>query len=124
MMGLAWRTRPFLKSLRLCLALCGLGLACAVYPARAAEMASIEIVARNGRLYPERLEVPARVKLRVKLRNEGKTPVEFENLELRVEKVVAPDAAAVVIIQPLKPGRYPLIDEFHAETGTMLLIAK
>jgi hypothetical protein len=90
----------------------------------AAEMATFEIVARDGRLYPERLEVPAGVKLKLMLRNEGKTPVEIENLELRVEKVLAPDAAASITIQPLRPGSYSFIDEFHAETGKMLLVAK
>ena len=45
---------------------------------QAAEMATVEIVARDGRLYPERLEVPAGVKLKLTLRNEGKTPVEIE----------------------------------------------
>lgn len=91
---------------------------------RAAEIAAFEIVAKEGRLLPARLEVPAGVKLRLTLRNEGKTPVEIENLELRVEKVLAPDAASVVTIQPLKAGSYLIVDEFHTETGTMLLIAK
>lgn len=101
-----------------------LGLIFCAAPARAVETASFEIVARDGRLYPERLEVPAGVRLRLTLRNEGKAPVEFENLELRVEKVLAPDGAAVVHVQALKPGSYTLIDEFHADTGKMLLIAK
>jgi len=94
------------------------------FTVHAAEMAAVEIVARDGRLYPERLEVPAFVKLRLTIRNEGKTPVEIENLDLRVEKVVAPASAAVVIMQALQPGSYPLLDEFHPESGRMLLIAK
>jgi len=104
------------------LPLCIIGFA--TFSAHAAEVAAFEIVARDGRLYPERLEVPAGVKLKLTLRNEGKTPVEFENLELRVEKVLAPDAATTVVVQPLRPGSYPVIDEFHAETGKMQLIAK
>lgn len=105
------------------LAVC-LGLGLASQAVQAAEVATFELVARDGRLYPDRLEVPAGVKLRLTLRNEGKVPVEIENLELRVEKVLAPDAASVVTIQPLKPGSYTIIDEFHAETGKMLLVAK
>lgn len=101
-----------------------LALAGAATPALAVETAAFEIVARDGRLYPERLEVPAGVRLRLTLRNEGKVPVEFENLELRVERVLAPDAAASVLVQPLKPGSYTFIDDFHADTGKMLLIAK
>ncbi|MBX9868227.1 MAG: cupredoxin domain-containing protein [Burkholderiaceae bacterium] len=92
--------------------------------ARAEEVAKFEIVAREGRLSPEKLNVPAGVKLRITLRNEGKTPVEFESQELRIEKVVAADAASAVTIQPLKPGTYLMIDEFHADTGKMQIIAK
>lgn len=93
-------------------------------PVRAAEEASFEIVARDGKLLPETLQVPAGVKLKLTLRNEGKTPVEFENLELRVEKLLAPNSASKVTLQPLKPGTYVFLDEFHAETGKMQLIAK
>ena len=101
-----------------------LSLSLVAQATQAGEMAAFEIVARDGRLYPERLEVPAGVKLKLTLRNEGKTPVEIENLELRVEKVLPPNAAAVITIQPLRPGSYTLIDEFHAETGKMVLVAK
>jgi hypothetical protein len=90
----------------------------------AEEIAKFEIVARDGRLSPEKLDVPAGVKLRITLRNEGKTPVEFESQELRIEKVVAADAASAVTIQPLKPGTYLMIDEFHADTGKIQIIAK
>lgn len=88
------------------------------------EVAKFEIVARDGRLSPEKLEVPAGVKLRITLRNEGKTPVEFESQELRIEKIVAGDSASAVTIQPLKPGTYQMIDEFRAETGKIQIIAK
>lgn len=89
-----------------------------------AEDPSFEISARDGRLFPEQLDVPAGVKLRLILRNEGKAPVEIENLELRVEKILAPDSVARVTVQPLKPGTYLFVDEFHAATGKMRLVAK
>lgn len=96
----------------------------AAQPVFAAEAATFEVVAREGRLLPERLEVPAGAKLKLALKNEGKAPVEFENLDLRIEKVLAPGAASFVVIHPLKPGSYPFVDEFHPETGRMLIIAK
>jgi hypothetical protein len=116
--------RPRLGRLALSVGVFALALACVATPAQAVETAAFEIVARDGRLFPERLEVPAGVRLRLTLRNEGKAPVEFENLDLRVERVLAPDAAAAVLVQPLKPGTYTFIDDFHADTGKMLLIAK
>ncbi len=108
----------------LLVALLWFGLGLGTKAAHAAELATFEVVARDGRLLPERLEVPAGVKLKLTLRNEGRAPVEFENLDLRVEKVLAPNAASFVVIHPLKPGSYPFMDEFHPETGKMLIIAK
>jgi hypothetical protein len=90
----------------------------------AADLPTFDVVARDGRLLPGRLEVPAGVKIKLALKNEGRTPVEFENLDLRVEKVLAPGAVSFVVIHPLKPGSYRFVDEFHAATGEMLLIAK
>jgi uncharacterized cupredoxin-like copper-binding protein len=92
--------------------------------AQSAELPTFAIVARDGRLLPERIEVPAGKKIKLTIRNEGPGPIEFENLDLRVEKVLAPGASSFLVIHPLKPGSYRFIDEFHAATGTMQLIAK
>ncbi len=79
---------------------------------------------RSGRIEPARLEVPAGVKIKLTIRNHGPGPCEFENLDLRVEKVLAPGASSFVVIHPLRPGSYRFIDEFHPQTGRMLLVAK
>ena len=89
-----------------------------------AQFARFEIVARDGELHPAQLQVPAGAKLKLTLRNEGGAPVEFENLRLRIEKVVAPRSAATVTVQPLAPGKYPVIDEFHPDTHPMHIIAQ
>lgn len=90
----------------------------------AEELPVFEIVAKGGRLLPERLEVPAGRRIKLTIRNEGKGPIEFENLDMRVEKVLAPGAASFVVLPRLKPGEYEFIDEFHQATGRMKLIAK
>ena len=100
-----------------------LGLGWAV-EARAEELPSFHIVAKDGRLAPERIEVPAGKRIKLTLKNEGTSPVEFENLDLRVEKVLAPGAASFVVVPSLKPGSYKFVDEFHAAGAGMLLIAK
>lgn len=92
--------------------------------AHAQGLPTYDIVVRDGHLLPERLEVPAGVRIKLSLKNEGRAPAEFENLDLRIEKVLAPNAASFVVIHSLKPGSYPFVDEFHPETGKMLLIAK
>jgi len=90
----------------------------------AAETATYPVVVRDGRIEPARLEVPAGVKIKLTIRNEGPGPCEFENLDLRVEKVLAPGASSFVVIHPLRPGSYRFFDEFHPDTSEMLLIAK
>jgi hypothetical protein len=116
--------RAATASRRLAIAMAAHLIGLAVMPAHAAEVASYEVVAKEGRLFPEVLNVPAGVKLRLTLRNEGKTAIEFENLVLRVEKIVAPDSAATVTVQPLKPGSYVFVDDFHTETAKMQVVAK
>ena len=110
--------RPFLLVAALCAGPGGAALA------QSAELPTFAIVAKGGRLLPERIEVPAGKKIKLTIRNEGPGPIEFENLDLRVEKVLAPGARSFLVIHPLKPGSYRFIDEFHAATGTMDLIAK
>lgn len=101
-----------------------LGLGWAVAPARAAEPPTFQIVAKGGKLSPERIEVPAGQRIKLVIRNEGPGPIEFENLDLRIEKVLAPGASSFLVTPPLKPGAHTFIDEFHADTASMQLIAK
>ncbi|MBS0509054.1 MAG: cupredoxin domain-containing protein [Proteobacteria bacterium] len=91
---------------------------------QAQELPTFAVTARDGRLEPAQLQVPAGKRLKLTLHNAGQSPVEFENLNLRVEKVLSPGASSFVVTPPLKPGVHEFIDEFHPETGRMQLIAK
>ena len=66
------------------------GLGWAVKPAQAAELLTFHIVAKAGKLSPERIEVPAGQRIKLTITNEGPGPIEFENLDMRIEKVLAP----------------------------------
>jgi uncharacterized protein (DUF58 family) len=79
----------------------------------AAEKYTVELEMKDGELIPQVLEVPAKTPIRIKIRNTGTSPVEFESTQLRKEKVLAPGANSVVVIAPLKPGRYTFFDDFH-----------
>jgi plastocyanin len=92
--------------------------------AQAQELPTYQVVAKDGRFSPERIEVPAGKRIKLTIRNEGSGPIEFENLDLRVEKVLAPGGTSFVVTPPLKPGAHTFIDEFHPESGSVLLIAK
>ncbi|HCH49105.1 MAG TPA: cupredoxin domain-containing protein [Proteus sp.] len=90
----------------------------------AAEKYTVELEMRDGELIPQLLEVPAKTPIRIKIRNTGTSPVEFESTQLRKEKVLAPGASSVVVIAPLKPGRYTFFDDFHLSHPQGEIIAK
>ena len=101
----------------------GLGLA-ACLGAQAADMPTLRLELKDGVLNPARIQAPAGVKFRLEIVNTGKTPVEFENTQLRKEKVLAPGAQSSVVIQPLTPGEYKFFDEFHMNTAQGVIVAK
>ena len=102
----------------------GLGWAVEARAEAPAEPQVFSVVVKDGRITPARLEVPAGRKIKLAIKNEGPGPCEFENLGLRIEKVLAPGASSFVMIHPLQPGTYRFIDEFHPATSEMLIIAK
>jgi hypothetical protein len=93
-------------------------------PAQAADLPTYTVVARDGRLIPDTLNVPAGVRFKIAVRNEGHDAIEFESLQLRKEKVLAPGAESFVVIAPLKPGKYEFFDEFHPNTGRTRIVVK
>ena len=104
--------------------LLALGAWAAAPGAQASELLTFAITAKDGRLEPAQLQVPAGQRIKLTLHNAGTSPVEFENLNLRVEKVLAPGASSFVVIHPLRPGSYHFIDEFHLDQPGMTLVAK
>ncbi|AKU23009.1 cupredoxin domain-containing protein [Massilia sp. NR 4-1] len=100
-----------------------LGILSAV-PAQAEEMPTFTLVMRAGRFLPETIEVPANTKFRLLVKNEGPGAEEFESVELRKEKVLAPGASSFLIFQPLKPGTYKFFGEFHPATAQGRIVAK
>lgn len=93
-------------------------------PAHAQEMPSFQLTIKAGRFIPDTLEVPANTKFRLLIKNEGPGAEEFESVELRKEKVLAPGASSFLIFQPLKPGSYKFFGEFHPDTAQGRIIAK
>lgn len=96
----------------------------ALAPLRAQELPSFNLLIRAGRFVPTTLEVPANTKFRLLIKNEGPGAEEFESVELRKEKVLAPGASSFLIFQPLKPGSYKFFGDFHPDTAQGQLLAK
>ncbi|MCK6385529.1 MAG: cupredoxin domain-containing protein [Rhodocyclaceae bacterium] len=81
-------------------------------------------VGRDGVFIPKTVEVPAGQRVKLVLINEGPGPLEFENDEMRIEKVLSAGARSFVVLPKLKPGEYDFVDEFNPITGELKVIAK
>jgi hypothetical protein len=90
----------------------------------AAETPTIELVIKEHRFVPDKLEVPAGVKFKLIVKNQDPTAEEFESYELNREKVIAPNSQAIIYIGPLEPGTYPFFGEFNQKTAQGKMIAK
>jgi plastocyanin len=96
-------------------ALAALSLSLAMTAAQAQDVVTVSLVVKDGRFEPATIEVPAGKRIKIEVSNEGKSPIEFESKALKFEKVLAPGAKSSVVVNPLKPGEYGFIDEFHPE---------
>jgi hypothetical protein len=96
----------------------------ALTPVHAQDMPSVNLLIRDGRFVPATLAVPANTKFRLLIKNEGPGAEEFESIELRKEKVLAPGASSFLIFQPLKPGTYKFFGDFHPDTAQGQMVAK
>jgi plastocyanin len=96
----------------------------AALPALAQEETVYKIVAKEGKLDPTLIEVPAGKRFKLEVANEGNSAIEFESKDLKQEKVIAPGAKATLSINALKAGEYKFFDEFHEATAKGKIVAK
>lgn len=102
-------TRPLLSL--------AIGLLLASSTAIADDMPTFRLLMKDGRFFPETIEVPASTRFRLEVKNEGPGATEFESLELKKELVLAPSVTRSLVFFPMKPGSYKFFDDFHPETG-------
>lgn len=99
-------------------------IALAPVAALAEEEPTFRIEFKDGAVSPDRIDVPANARFRLELANVGLSPIEFESLELRKEKVVAPGTTTVLVIRTLDAGEYSFFDDFHPGGPSAKLVAK
>lgn len=92
--------------------------------AGAADEVVVKLTIKDHRFIPERLEIPARTKVILLVRNEDPEPEEFECLPLRREKIVFPGAETRVLLGKVDPGEYPFFGEYHEATAKGVIVAK
>lgn len=104
----------------------GFALTCALlsFSVSAADIFTVQLEMKDGKLIPSTLKVPANTRIRIEVRNSGSSPAEFESTQMRKEKVLAPGAKSVVVIARLRPGQYSFFDDFHLDHPRGLVIAE
>lgn len=110
------------RSLRLRLACAALALAAGTVAAQ--ELPTFRLEMKNGHFEPAEVLVPANTRFKLVLHNAGSDAEEFESLELKKEKVLAPGATSFVVFAPLKPGSYRFFGEFHPQTAQGRIVAR
>jgi hypothetical protein len=96
--------------------------ALAAAAAQAQQLVSISINVKNHQFQPAELNAPANVPIVLRVKNLDATPMEFESVSLRVEKVVPGNSEGVIRLRPLAPGSYKFFDDFHQETNGVLIV--
>ncbi|EJN06897.1 cupredoxin domain-containing protein [Herbaspirillum sp. YR522] len=92
--------------------------------ALAADLPTFKLEMQDGKLIPPRIEVPTGQRIKIEIHNIGKSAAEFESIELRKEKVLAPGAQSFVVIAPLRAGEYKFFDDFHLNMPQGVIVAK
>jgi hypothetical protein len=90
----------------------------------AADEPVFQIEMNDGVIIPPRIEVPAKTRFKIIIKNIGKMPAEFESAELRKEVVVPAGGEAPLIIRTLDVGEYKFFDDFQPDAPPALVIAK
>ena len=84
----------------------------------------VRLTIKDHRFIPDRLEVPAKTKLVLVIRNEDAEPEEFESKDLRREKIVHPGTETRLVLGKLDPGEYTFVGEYHEATAKGVIVAK
>lgn len=88
-----------------------------------AQQATVTLTVKNHRFEPARAAAPPNVPITLRIRNLDPTPMEFESVSLRVEKVVVGNGEGVIHVRALAPGEYRFFDDFHLDTKGVLAVS-
>jgi len=106
------------------LALTVFGLMALTMGALASADTTVTLTIKDHRFVPSEITVPAGEKVKLVVKNNDKTPEEFESHSLHQEKVIFGGREVTLKIPPLEPGKYEFMGEFHPDTARGVLIAE
>ena len=87
-----------------------------------AQQTSLTISVKNHHFEPAELHAPADVPITLTVKNLDSTPMEFESVKLRVEKVITGNSEGIIRLRALVPGRYNFFDDFNQQTTGVLVV--
>jgi len=70
------------------------------------------------------VEIPVDTKVKLIVKNEDKTPEEFESHDFKREKIIPGGTTAKILVGPLKAGEYKFFGEFNPKTAQGKLVVK
>ncbi len=92
------------------------------FSASAQQAATVSIGVKNHHFQPAQIHAPAKVPIELHVKNLDTTPMEFESVSLRVEKVVPGNSEGVIRLRPLEAGSYNFFDDFNPQTTGVLVV--
>src|SRR5437016_5749630 len=90
----------------------------------AEEVSTYTLIVKEGKFFPDRIEVNKDKKFKLEIKNDGETAEEFESVELNREKIVPPHKSITIFLGPLNAGEYAFFGDFHPETAKGKIIVK
>lgn len=92
--------------------------------ARAEQATEISLSYKDKKFTPAEVSAPANTPIVFKVKNDSGAAMEFESKKLKVEKVIAAGADAVINVRAQKPGSYSFVDEYNEDVAKGTLVVK
>ena len=84
----------------------------------------VKLLLKDHVFTPAQITVKANTPFSIEVTNADNVADEFDSDSLKREKVVAGGAKGIVHVDPLPPGRYPFMGEYHAKTAQGVVIVQ
>ena len=83
--------------------------------------ADFALTAKDGHFLPAEIAIPTGIKVKLTLKNQDGTPIEFESTDLSREVIVPGNSETTIYIGPLNQGSYQFYNDFDREMlGTIV----
>ena len=82
----------------------------------------VNITLKDHIFIPAEVPVPARVKVKLVIKNEQTMSAEFESTALHREKIVTAGGEISLFVGPLEPGSYEFFDDFNKSSRGHLVV--